>query len=152
IPRYLMWSAVPFCILVAFAVNLLHCVRLYGVRVKIPTRHIAGAALAAMSLQLTVARGVLAGLRGGRLVFKRTAKGGLARPWEPESPARAEFRIGALLFAGAALLIATNFNETTEIDIFAATLFVQGLPFLAAWLVAWLDRRAVILRRALAPA
>ena len=139
-------------ILVAFAVNLLHCVLLYGVRVKIPTRHIAGAALAAMSLQLTVARGVLAGLRGGRLVFNRTAKGGLARPWAPESPARAEFRIGVLLFGSAALLLATNFNETTEIKIFATTLFVQGLPFLAAWLVAWLDRRAVILRRALAPA
>jgi len=53
---------------------------------------------------------------------------------------------------GAALLIATNFNEATEVTVFAATLFVQGLPFLAAWLVAWLDRRAVVLRRALAPA
>ncbi|MBF0248514.1 MAG: glycosyltransferase, partial [Alphaproteobacteria bacterium] len=66
-------------ILVAFAVNLMHCIMLYGVRVRIPAIRIAGAALAAMSLQMTVAKAVYEGITGRRIGFKRTEKGGLER-------------------------------------------------------------------------
>ena len=63
-------------ILAAFVVNLLHCVLLYGKRVRMPLGHIPGAAIAAMSLQLTVARAVLVGMVRDSLPFRRTDKGG----------------------------------------------------------------------------
>ena len=66
-------------ILAAFIVNLLHCVLLYGKRVRMPLGHIPGAALAAMSLQLTVARAVLVGMVRDSLPFRRTDKGGNAK-------------------------------------------------------------------------
>jgi cellulose synthase/poly-beta-1,6-N-acetylglucosamine synthase-like glycosyltransferase/exo-beta-1,3-glucanase (GH17 family) len=136
-----MIPMLPFTlpILVAFAVNLLHCVMLYGVRVRIPFMRIAGAALAAMSLQMTVAKAIYEGFTDRKIGFKRTEKGGLAHRGKKFS-ARAELLTGLVLVLGGSALISYNESEAMEIYVFASTLFVQSLPFLAAALVASMER------------
>jgi cellulose synthase/poly-beta-1,6-N-acetylglucosamine synthase-like glycosyltransferase len=139
-------------ILVAFVVNILHCLTLYGVRVRIPARNISGAALAAMSLQMTVAKAVAEGLFGRRLGFNRTEKGNRARqeaaaPRKTATveryPARTESWLGSLLMISAAALWFDNYRtfQTLEVNVFAATLVVQGIAFLCAPLVAALEHR-----------
>ena len=134
--------ALPFTfpILVAFVVNLFHCFLLYGTRVKIPPGQIAGAALAAMSLQWTVASAVAAGLLKDNLPFLRTDKGGAAKGKAATYPARTETCMGVLLAASALILHLTNKTEVTEITVFAATLAVQSLPFLSAVAMYALER------------
>ncbi len=129
-------------ILAAFFVNLLHCIVLYGTRVKVPLPQIVGAAVAAMSLQFTVASAMAAGFLTDNLPFLRTDKGGAAKRKAEEYPAKRETILGALLLFGSMILVATNFTGITELNIFAATLAIQALPFLSATLLAWLDRRA----------
>ena len=134
-------------ILVAFAVNLLHCITLYGVRVRIPANRILGAALAAMSLQATVAKAVAEGLFGKRLGFNRTDKGNkpgqaaaARKPGVPH-PARAEAIFGILLALSAAILWGYNhitFN-TLEVNVFALTLVVQSIAFLSTPVMASLE-------------
>jgi hypothetical protein len=144
---------VPFTlpILALFAVNLLHCALLYAVRVKLPRRHIAGAALAAMSLQLTVARAVGKGLLRHHMPFRRTEKGGLTRllglPAANSLIAGPETFVGVALAAAAAALVATNNLQMLEINVFAATLAVQSLPFLAAPVMVMLERISPLLGR-----
>jgi cellulose synthase/poly-beta-1,6-N-acetylglucosamine synthase-like glycosyltransferase/exo-beta-1,3-glucanase (GH17 family) len=151
-------------ILVAFVVNVLHCVTLYGVRVRIPARNIVGAAFAAMSLQLTVSRAIFEGIIGKRLAFKRTDKGNkkASRADKPKFPARTETIIGGLLFLSAIIFYVTNyiddpsfklfiaddlklqsitFTDNLEIKVYAATLIVQGIAFLSATVVALLEQR-----------
>ncbi|MGJ3260551.1 MAG: glycosyltransferase [Rhodospirillales bacterium] len=129
-------------ILSMFVVNLLHCIVLYMVRVRIAYGRILGAALAAMSLQMTVGRAVAEGLSGIRLGFKRTDKGGIAA-YAP-FPARREAWLGGLLLGGATLIFATNSSQTIEIHVFAATLLVQSVPFLAAAGLAVAERRQTV--------
>ena len=147
-------------ILVAFVVNILHCMTLYGVRVRIPARNITGAAVAAMSLQMTVARAVAEGLSGRRLGFNRTEKGNGNRKRQEASvprktaaknggyPARSEVLFGALLMISAAALWGDNYItfQHLEVNVFAATLVVQGLAFLCAPLVAMLEHRLPVPR------
>jgi cellulose synthase/poly-beta-1,6-N-acetylglucosamine synthase-like glycosyltransferase/exo-beta-1,3-glucanase (GH17 family) len=144
----MMIPMLPFTvpILVAFAVNLIHVVLLYITRVKIPAHRIFGAALAAMSLQFTVAHAVGRGLISDALPFKVTAKGG-GNKGAARSPVRVETVVGLLLLAGAAALIATNKFGVTERYVFAVTLLVQSLPFLAAPLLYGLERRGAPARR-----
>ncbi len=66
--------------------------------------------------------------------FLRTAKGGKTR--KGDFPAFWESVIAALLLAGAVTLVATNYKQVYEINIFAAVLVVQSLPFLAAVVIA----------------
>ena len=136
-------------ILVAFAVNLLHCVTLYGVRVRIPARNIAGAALAAMSLQMTISKAVAEGLFGKRLGFNRTDKGNKTAksPATPRKsggvyPARTELIVGLLLAISAAVLWGYNHItfQTLEVNVFALTLLVQSIAFLSAPVVVMLER------------
>ncbi|MEW5703318.1 MAG: glycosyltransferase [Pseudomonadota bacterium] len=132
-------------ILAMFAVNLLHCGLLYGVRVKLPPQQILGAALAAMSLQMTVARGVAKGFRNISLPFLRTDKGGIAKSVKRTGtnwPALPEALTGLALLLGASALFVTNRTEAVVINVFAATLLVQSLPFLCAPLVYGLERIA----------
>lgn len=136
-------------ILAMFGVNLLHCALLYGVRVKLPPHQIVGAAIAAMSLQMTVARAVAKGLFRVNLPFLRTEKGGLAHGAKKgtarttvDRPARLETLTGLALLAGAAALHITNYLHMVVIDVFAATLVVQSLPFLCAPLIYGLERLA----------
>lgn len=126
-------------ILAAFAVNLLHCVLLYAKRVDAPWWQIPGAAVAAMSLQLTVARAVLFGLLKDRLPFLRTEKGGNGRR-TAENPAFWETILGLALLGSALLLMALNHTQIIEMQIFAWTLIVQSVPFLAATVMMLVER------------
>ena len=128
-----MIPTLPFTlpILVAFAANLLHCAILYLARVKLPARQIFGAALAASSLQWTVAMAVVRGFVKESLPFLRTEKGGIGGTTR-KNPVVAESVLGLLLLAGAALLYATNTTKASVMTIFAFTLLTQSIPFVAA--------------------
>jgi exo-beta-1,3-glucanase (GH17 family)/cellulose synthase/poly-beta-1,6-N-acetylglucosamine synthase-like glycosyltransferase len=117
-------------IIAAFAVSVAHFTALYRLRVRVPIGPMLGAVCAAMSMQLTVARAVGTGALRERLPFLRTAKGGATR--KGDFPAFWEGVIAALLLIGALTLVVTNYKEVHEINIFAAVLVVQSLPFLAA--------------------
>jgi exo-beta-1,3-glucanase (GH17 family)/cellulose synthase/poly-beta-1,6-N-acetylglucosamine synthase-like glycosyltransferase/uncharacterized protein YecT (DUF1311 family) len=127
-------------ILTAFAVNVLHCVLLYRKRVGAAIPEILGAAVASMSLQYAVADAVLTGFIKDNLPFARTDKGGnkgaagaARRGWRPwDSPVFREAMLGIALLAAAAVLVMTNQFHITEQNVFAATVAVQSLPFLAA--------------------
>ena len=125
-------------IIAAFVVSLVHFVALYRLRVKINLGQLLGAMIAAMSVQWTVSRAVANGLITEHLPFTRTSKGGLSR-MSVEFQAFWEAVIGALLLAGAAVLIAFNQKEVREIYIFAGVLVLQSLPFLSAVSIAILE-------------
>ena len=118
-------------ILAAFAVTLAHFVALYRLRVAVRPAQMLGAVLAAMAVQWTVARAVGRGLWSESLPFMRTAKGGATRKG-PDFPAFWEAVLAMLLIAGAATIVATNYKQIDELNIFALVLVVQSLPFLAA--------------------
>src|SRR5579871_1972 len=118
-------------IIAAFAVSIAHFLSLYRLRVRASLGQMAGAVFAAMSLQWTVAHAVGTGLLKERLPFLRTAKGGVGRKGA-DFPAFAEAIIGGLLVTSAITLVATNYKQVHEINLFALVLAVQSLPFLAA--------------------
>ncbi|HTV36822.1 MAG TPA: glycosyltransferase [Xanthobacteraceae bacterium] len=122
-------------ILAAFLVSVSHFVSLYRLRVRASPGEMLGAVCAAMSVQWTVARAVSIGLVKDRLPFLRTAKGGATRKG-PDFPAFWEAVIAGLLLAGSVTLIVTNYKGVREINIFAAVLVVQSLPFLSAVAIA----------------
>ena len=97
-----------------------------------------GAVIAAMAVQWTVARAVACGLWKEGLPFMRTAKGGTTRKG-PDFPAFWEAVLAMLLIAGAATVVLTNYKQIDELNIFAAVLAVQSLPFLAAVMIAGLE-------------
>jgi exo-beta-1,3-glucanase (GH17 family) len=125
-------------ILAAFAVTLAHFVALYRLRVAVPLGQMLGAVIAAMSVQWTVARAVGYGVWKESLPFMRTAKGGTTRKG-PDFPAFWEAVLAALLLIGAAIVLATNYKQIHEVNIFALVLVVQSLPFLAAVAIAVLE-------------
>jgi exo-beta-1,3-glucanase (GH17 family)/cellulose synthase/poly-beta-1,6-N-acetylglucosamine synthase-like glycosyltransferase len=125
-------------IIAAFLVSLLHFAMLYRLRVSIPLGQMIASVLAAMSVQWTVARAVADGVIKDRLPFARTTKGGLGRRAR-EFPAFWEAILGALLVLGAGVLLATNPQDIREINVFAAVLLIQSLPFLAAAALAVLE-------------
>ena len=125
-------------IIAAFVISIAHFISLYRLRVRASFGEMAGAVFAAMSLQWTVARAVGTGLLKEHVPFLRTAKGGVARKG-PDFPAFWEAVIAGLLLAGAMTLVATNYKQVREIDIFAAVLVVQSLPFLAAAALAGIE-------------
>jgi hypothetical protein len=63
--------------------------------------------------------------------FARTAKGGTTRKG-PDFAAFWEGVLAALLLISAALVVITNYKQVRELDLFAAVLVVQSLPFIAA--------------------
>jgi exo-beta-1,3-glucanase (GH17 family)/cellulose synthase/poly-beta-1,6-N-acetylglucosamine synthase-like glycosyltransferase len=126
-------------VLVGFFVYLLHFLGLYAQRVKHAPGVTAGAAIAAMSVQLTVARAVFEGLVKQHMPFIRTAKGGTTARGR-QFPAFWEAILAALLISGAALLHVTNSDEIKEINLFAVVLVVQSLPFIGAVVIASLER------------
>jgi len=127
-------------IIVAFVVNVLHCMLLYAKRVDLPLRYVPGSAIAAMSLQLTVARAVLKGFVQDNLPFHRTDKGGAAKARKEDSPARTEMAIGLLLIAAAVALELWNTTEIREVHVFIVTLLVQATPFLATGAMSAVER------------
>jgi hypothetical protein len=126
-------------ILAVFGVSLLHFAALYRKRVAIPAGQAFGAVFAALSVQWTVALAVATALVRDRLPFARTAKGGAgARPRRFE--AFWEALLAALLLIAATLVFMTNYERVRELNVFAAVLVVQSLPFLAAVAIALLER------------
>ncbi len=126
-------------IIAAFAVSLLHFVALYRLRVSIPVDQMLAAAIAAMSLQWTVAKALADGLIKEHLPFARTAKGGKGTLQVTSFQAFWEAVLGGLLVVGAMVVLATNYQHVREINIFAAVLLVQSLPFLSAAAIAALE-------------
>jgi exo-beta-1,3-glucanase (GH17 family)/cellulose synthase/poly-beta-1,6-N-acetylglucosamine synthase-like glycosyltransferase len=126
-------------VIATFLVMLLHFLVLYRARVAAPVMASLGAALAAMSLQLTVGRAVAEGAMCDGLPFVRTAKGG-GNCWSEKFPALFEAVLGGLLVLGSITLYVTNDQNVREISIFSAVLLVQSLPFLAAAAIAALER------------
>ena len=118
-------------ILGAFVVTLAHFIALYRLRVQVALGAMIGALFAAMSVQWTIARAVGSGLLKDSLPFIVTAKGGAARR-ASDFPAFWEAVLGGLLLSSALLLYWTNWERVQEIYLFAAVLFIQSLPFLAA--------------------
>jgi exo-beta-1,3-glucanase (GH17 family)/cellulose synthase/poly-beta-1,6-N-acetylglucosamine synthase-like glycosyltransferase len=125
-------------ILAAFVVTLAHFVSLYRLRVAIAPTQMVGAVIAAMSVQWTVARAVGCGVWKETLPFMRTAKGGSTCKGA-DFPAFWEAVLGALLLISAVVVVATNYKQIRELNIFAAVLVVQSLPFLAAVAMAVLE-------------
>jgi exo-beta-1,3-glucanase (GH17 family)/cellulose synthase/poly-beta-1,6-N-acetylglucosamine synthase-like glycosyltransferase len=125
-------------IIASFAVSLLHALSLYRLRVRVSKRQLFASLFAAMSVQWTVARAVGMGLVKDHLPFVRTDKGGARK--KTEFPAFWEGVIAALLLIGAIVLYGTNIKQVREINLFAVVMCVQSLPFIAAVLLAWLER------------
>jgi exo-beta-1,3-glucanase (GH17 family)/cellulose synthase/poly-beta-1,6-N-acetylglucosamine synthase-like glycosyltransferase len=124
-------------ILAAFVVSIAHFATLYRLRVRVPLGQMLGAVCAAMSMQWTVAQAVGTGMLKERLPFLRTAKGGATR--KGDFPAFWEAVIAALLLVGSLTLVVTNYKQVHEINIFAAVLLVQSLPFIAAVAIAVIE-------------
>ncbi|MPZ38748.1 MAG: glycosyltransferase [Rhizobiales bacterium] len=125
-------------IIAAFAISLLHFVALYRLRVSITLAQMIGSVVTAMSVQWTVARAIGYGIWKESIPFTRTDKGGktgrgsdFAAFWEAV--------LAALLLASAVLVVTTNYKQITELNIFAAVLVVQSLPFVAAVAIAALE-------------
>jgi hypothetical protein len=125
-------------IIASFIVSVLHGVTLYRLRVRIGKRQLFASMLAAMSVQLTVARAVGTGLVKDHLPFVRTDKGGAKR--KTEFPAFWEAVLAGLLLAGSMTLVETNYTNVREINIFAGILVIQSVPFLCAVALALLER------------
>src|SRR6476659_1558843 len=125
-------------ILAAFVVTFIHFVALYRMRVAVPFGQMMAAVVAAMSVQWTVARAVGYGIWKEILPFMRTAKGG-ATSKGPDFPAFWEAVLAALLLIGAVIVVATNYKQIHEINIFALVLVAQSMPFLAAVAIAGLE-------------
>jgi exo-beta-1,3-glucanase (GH17 family)/cellulose synthase/poly-beta-1,6-N-acetylglucosamine synthase-like glycosyltransferase len=130
-------------IIASFTVSVLHFVTLYRMRVRANKRQLFASMFAAMSVQWTVARAVGFGVVKDHLPFVRTDKGGkgTARAGA-EFPAFWEAVLAGLLILGAIVLVEFNFKEVREINIFAVVLVIQSLPFIAAALLALVERSA----------
>jgi hypothetical protein len=122
----------------SFAVSVAHFFTLYRLRVRIRPWQLIGSVFAAMSVQWTVARAVGFGVIKDHLPFVRTAKGGLRR--SNDFHAFWEAVLAGLLILGAVVLVATNVKEVRELNIFAGVLVIQSLPFIAAVVLAVVER------------
>ncbi len=147
-------------ILTSFVVNVLHVLLLYRKRVGAAMPEIFCAAIAAMSLQFTVADAVMTGFITDKLAFARTDKGGntktsnrvaqelnhtlrhrlgeIIKRWR-RSPVFRETSLGVSLLIAAAALWAFNPTQITEQNVFALTVAIQALPFLSATLMRWVE-------------
>jgi exo-beta-1,3-glucanase (GH17 family)/cellulose synthase/poly-beta-1,6-N-acetylglucosamine synthase-like glycosyltransferase len=120
-------------IIATFAVSIVHFVALYRSRVRIPPGQAAGAMVAAMAMQWTVASAVAHSIVKDHLAFVRTAKGGTGVARKRRAfPAFEEAILGALLVLGGVIVFETNFERVREINLFGYVLLVQSIPFLAA--------------------
>lgn len=126
-------------IAVSFVVTILHFVSLYRLRCNVPVGQMAGAVVAAMSTQLTMAQAVGKGLVKDGLPFLRTAKGG-GKAQGDDFQAFWEAILAAALISCAVLLFVFNTNQIREIYMFAAILVIQSLPFVAAVVIAQLEK------------
>src|ERR1700732_617455 len=127
-------------IVAAFLVSILHFVSAYRTRVAIPYLQMLGAMVVFMSVQWTVAVAAFkAALPARKNYFDRTRKGG-GGIGHTRFTAMPEAVLGALLVAGGITVFATNFYRLFEIDLFAAILIIQSLPFLSAVAIEGFER------------
>jgi len=115
-----------------YAIMALHTALLYRRRVDTTTARIVGAAISAMSLQLTIARAVFAGLIAQNLPFRRTDKGGMSKPGKLAQLAMPELVLGVLLAGASVATFALNEFNVVEQQRFALLLALQSVPFLAS--------------------
>jgi exo-beta-1,3-glucanase (GH17 family)/cellulose synthase/poly-beta-1,6-N-acetylglucosamine synthase-like glycosyltransferase len=128
-------------IIASFVVSMAHFVTLYRLRVQTGKGQMFTAAIAAMSVQWTVARAVAVGMVKDHLPFVRTAKGGAGKGRRrTDFHAFWESILAGLLIVGAIVLVETNVKEVHEINVFAAVLLIQSLPFVAAVVIALFER------------
>jgi exo-beta-1,3-glucanase (GH17 family)/cellulose synthase/poly-beta-1,6-N-acetylglucosamine synthase-like glycosyltransferase len=123
-------------IIATFAISIVHFITLYRRRVPIPLGQAAGAMIAAMAMQWTVARAVANSVIKDHLTFVRTAKGGKGAVKRIAFPAFNEAVLGGLLVLGAVIVFQRNYERVAEINLFGYVLLVQSLPFLAAVMLA----------------
>lgn len=129
---------------------------LYWRRVPCSMLNIAGASLAGMGVSHAIARGVFAGLLGGKARFEITAKGqnqAAIKAWA--CMAEEAVMLGALLGVAVLLVALAPVAGTTAVSgesvknlrLWTAMLLLQALPYAAALVCAWLsakpDRQAV---------
>jgi exo-beta-1,3-glucanase (GH17 family)/cellulose synthase/poly-beta-1,6-N-acetylglucosamine synthase-like glycosyltransferase len=132
-------------IVAAFMVTMMHFAFAYRLRVAVSLWQMLGAMFVFMSTQWTVARAVgHAALQIGQGHFHRTPKGNIGGGVRAARfAALSEAALGGSLVVGAIVLLATNIYRVFEIDLFAAILLLQSLPFLSAVLLATLERSRV---------
>lgn len=143
--------ALTIPLIVTFVINVIHNISLYQVRVKSSLLDTVGAAVTAMSLQLTIARAVYDGfIKGAAVPFRRTEKGRnvitksscvtTLQERKSNSPVISESVIGLLLLISALLIRIVNAERDINLDIFAVALSVQATPFLAATVMRVIER------------
>jgi cellulose synthase/poly-beta-1,6-N-acetylglucosamine synthase-like glycosyltransferase/exo-beta-1,3-glucanase (GH17 family) len=125
-------------IIACFVLSLVHFAVGYRLRVKVPIGQMLGAMIVFMSMQWTVARAVSRAVWERQAHFHRTPKGkGQCRAMR--FPALGEAVLGSLLVAAAMVLFLANTSRVLEVDILAAVMVVQSLPFLSAMALALLE-------------
>ena len=117
-------------IITAFIVNILHTFILYRTKVKASFKDILLSSIASMSLQLIIFKAVFDGFIKDGLPFKRTEKGGKAK--KSANPIKYETILCVLLLTAFVSLLYTNKSGITEIYVFAATIFIQTIPYISA--------------------
>jgi len=118
-------------IITAFLVNILHTFILYRMKVKASFKDTILSSIASMSLQLIIFKAVWDGFVKDGLPFKRTQKGGKNKK-ASDNPIKYETILGVLLLIAFFALIFTNKTGITEIYVFAATIFIQSIPYISA--------------------
>jgi hypothetical protein len=99
-----------------------------------------GAMVVFMSVQWTVASAAFkAAFPTRKTYFHRTRKGG-GIAVHARFTTMPEAVLGSLLVGGGITVFATNFYRLFEIDLFAAILIIQSLPFLSAVATEMLER------------
>ena len=124
-------------IITAFLVNILHTFILYRIKVKANFKETLLSSIASMSLQLIIFKAVWDGFVKDGLPFKRTQKGGKAK--KSKSPIIYETILCILLLVSFFALIFTNERGITEIYVFAATIFIQSIPYISAMIMRYLE-------------
>lgn len=118
-------------IITAFLVNILHTFILYRMKVKATLKDTLLSSIASMSLQLIIFKAVFDGFVKDGLPFKRTQKGGKAKKTN-DNPIKHETILAVLLLTSFFALIFTNHSGIVEIYVFAATIFIQSIPYISA--------------------
>ncbi|MFY9090024.1 glycosyltransferase family 2 protein [Arcobacter aquimarinus] len=118
-------------IITAFLVNILHTFILYRMKVKASLKDTFLSSIASMSLQLIIFKAVFDGFVKDGLPFKRTQKGGKAKK-ASDNPIKHETILAILLLTSFFGLIFTNHSGIVEIYVFAATIFIQSIPYISA--------------------
>ena len=128
-------------IITAFLVNILHTFILYRMRVKASLKDTLLSSIASMSLQLVIFKAVFDGFVKDGLPFKRTQKGGKVK--KSENPIKHEAILGVLLLISFFGLVFTNHSGITEIYVFAATIFIQSIPYISAIIMRYLELQSM---------